>query len=136
MSISSTTDNGHLQRFPIVYGLTWSLFVAAAGTLILVIWAHFSDLSNSTLLNMVYVLHCSAVLYGSISGSRIARERGWYYGGIIGLTYALLMVLISLMIYNTFALDAAGVFRILLMTLIGAFGGIIGINFQAASKHE
>lgn len=117
-----------LRRFPILYGLTWALFYAVIGILLVSLWAHIHPMSASHLVTAAYVIHCAAVLFGSIAASRAAHERGWYYGGMAGLFYALIMVCIGLVVYNTFSLDAGGLFRVLLMALIGAFGGIIGVN--------
>lgn len=38
------------------------------------------------------------------------------------------MILIGVIVYNTFSMDPSGLFRVLVMALIGAFGGIIGVN--------
>lgn len=118
----------HLRRFPVFYGITWALFVAVLGTLAVSLWAHFHALSDNHIVIFAYLVHCVAVLFGAVSSSRAANERGWYYGGLTGLIYALIMVGIGITIYNTFSMDASGLFRVLLMVLIGAFGGIIGVN--------
>ncbi|MDQ0188735.1 TIGR04086 family membrane protein [Alicyclobacillus cycloheptanicus] len=117
-----------LRKFPILYGLAWSLFYAVIGILLVSLWAHVHPMSPKTLVMAAYIIHCAAVLLGAIAGSRAAQERGWYYGGMSGLFYAIVMICIGLFAYNTFSLDAGGLFRVLLMALIGAFGGIIGVN--------
>lgn len=119
-----------LRRFPILYGVTWGLFVAVIGTLLISFWAHFGTLTEGHMVIAAYVVHCIAVLFGALSGSRAANERGWYYGGVIGIVYALIMICIGLFVYNTFSMHAGGLFRFLLMALIGAFGGIIGVNTE------
>ncbi|WP_290587363.1 TIGR04086 family membrane protein [Alicyclobacillus sp.] len=117
-----------LRRFPVLYGLTWALFVAALGTLLVSLWAHFGTVSPDRTVLIAYVLHCLSILAGALAGSRAAAERGWYYGGLVGLCYAFLMILIGVVVYNTFSMDPGGLFRVLVMILIGAFGGIIGVN--------
>jgi putative membrane protein (TIGR04086 family) len=117
-----------LRRFPILYGLAWAMFIAVLGTLLVSFCAHFGSLSDSGILVSAYIVHCLAVIFGGISASRCKRERGWYYGGITGLIYAILMVIIGIIVYNTFSLDTSGIFRVLLMAVIGAFSGIIGVN--------
>lgn len=131
---SSVRDSARaLRRFPILYGLVWALFYAVIGILLVSLWAHWRPLSASHLTTAAYVIHCISVLFGAIVGSRAAGERGWYYGGMVGLFYAIVMLCIGLAIYNTFSFDAGGLFRVLLMALIGAFGGIIGVN---TGKHR
>lgn len=119
-----------MRRFPVLYGVVVALIWAIAGAVVVAFWAHFGNLSNGELTVAAYVVHCLSVVFGALGASRAATERGWYYGGITGLVYAVLMVATSLLVYNAFSFDAMGLFRVLLMTLIGAFGGIIGVGLQ------
>lgn len=128
MDLSFRTSVRSLRRFPVLYGLAWALFTAVIGTLTVSLWAHFHALSNGAITVAAYIIHCLAVLAGAVCASRASSERGWYYGGLTGFVYALLMVCIGLVVYNTFSVDSGGLFRILLMAVIGAFGGIIGVN--------
>jgi putative membrane protein (TIGR04086 family) len=115
-----------VRRVPVLYGLTYALFWAVIGAIVVTMLAHFGNLSNRGLVIGAYLIHCISVLIGAMAGSRAASDRGWYYGGLVGLIYALIMVLLSLLIYSSFSFDAAGLFRVLIMALIGAFGGILG----------
>jgi putative membrane protein (TIGR04086 family) len=126
MSLRGTM--GVLRRFPVLYGLAWSLFLALVGILCVAVWAHYGSPSDSHILVAAYVIHCLAIFLGGISGSRAAAERGWFYGGMVGLLYALVMIGIGLVVFTTFSMDPSGLFRLLLMCLIGCFGGIIGVN--------
>lgn len=118
-----------LRRFPLLYGLGWALFIAVVGTLLVSFWKHFGTLSDVHFVAASYTIHCVAVIWGAVASSRAACERGWYHGGITGLMYTVIMILIGLMVDNsTFTIDAAGLFRVLVLTLIGAFGGMIGVN--------
>lgn len=134
MESGMRTSTRALRRFPILYGLVWALFYAVVGILAVALWAHMRPLSASTITTLAYVIHCISVLLGSIAASRAAGERGWYSGGIVGLFYALVMLGIGLVVYNTFSWDASGLFRVLLMALIGAFGGIIGVNTASGDR--
>ena len=131
MNLSLRGTMHHLRRFPIFYGTTWALFTAVILTLLVSFWAHFRTLSPAHIVVFAYVVHCVSVLIGSLAASRSARERGWYYGGLTGLVYAVIMVGIGIAVDNTFSMDPSGLFRVLLMVLIGAFGGIIGVNTRS-----
>ncbi len=128
--VAGAITNGmrKLRKLPILYGTAWALFFAVIGILITFLWAHYGSATNSQLAIAAYLIHCLAVLFGSIAASRCKEEKGWYYGGLTGIFYAVIMVVIGLIAYNTLSMDPAGLFRILLMALIGAFGGILGIN--------
>lgn len=119
-----------LRRFPVVYGVVLALIWALIGAGVVAVWAQIHALTDNQLTAYAYVVHCVSVLFGALGASRAANERGWYYGGMAGLFYALVMVVLSLIVYNTFSFDATGLFRVLLMTLIGAFGGILGVALK------
>lgn len=119
-----------VRRFPILYGTAWSLFVAVIGTLAVSLWVQYSHISDVHLVALAYVIHCLAVLVGSVHAGRSTSDKGWFSGGVTGLVYAVLMIIIGVTLYNTFSIDKAGLFRVLLMVFIGAFGGIIGRNLH------
>lgn len=116
-----------LRRFPILYGCYWALLLAAIGIVIVFLLAQYGNLQPRGITAAAYIIHCAAVFFGSIAASRQCDARGWFYGGVTGLLYALIMVAIGLFVYNTFTFDGSGLFRVLLMAVIGAFGGMIGM---------
>ncbi|QQE77457.1 TIGR04086 family membrane protein [Alicyclobacillus sp. SO9] len=117
-----------IRRWPLLYGLAWSLFYAVIGTIFIGIWAHYSNLYPSTVIVSIYVVHGIAIFIGSLTASRHSGVRGWFYGGITALMYCAVMVVIGFVVYNTFMLDAPGLLRICILTLVGAFSGMIGVN--------
>lgn len=119
-----------ISRFPILRGSFVAFLLASIGTVIVFLLAQYGNLSDHDITIAAYVIHCFAVLFGAMSASKVANERGWFYGGLTGLLYALCMVAIGLFVYNTFTIDASGLFRVLLMGVIGAFGGIIGLSLR------
>ncbi|GMA59838.1 TIGR04086 family membrane protein [Alicyclobacillus fastidiosus] len=123
----STGRLGALRRYPVLYGCFWALLLAAIGIILVFLLAQFGNLQARGITAAAYIIHCIAVFFGSLAASRAARSRGWFYGGLTGLLYALLMVAIGLFVYNTFTVDPSGLFRVFLMAVIGAFGGMIGM---------
>ncbi|SIT07132.1 TIGR04086 family membrane protein [Alicyclobacillus vulcanalis] len=115
-----------LRAIPVVYGIVWSLCIALCGTLVVFLMAHYGEWSPERITTAAYVVHCIAVMWGAIAAARQAQGHGWFHGGATGLIYAILMVAIGLVVDNTFTFDASGLFRILLMSVIGAFGGVMG----------
>ncbi|MCL6454437.1 MAG: TIGR04086 family membrane protein [Alicyclobacillus sp.] len=130
MPSSNTGIRASLRRWPVLYGLIWAVVWALVGAVVVALWSQFGTLSSQRLAIAAYIVHCLAVVFGAVAASRCVSERGWYFGGFTGLVYALLMVVLSLLAYNAFSFDAAGLFRVLIMTLIGAFGGVIGMGLR------
>jgi putative membrane protein (TIGR04086 family) len=128
MDSAITSRMSHLKKIPILYGTVWALFYAVIGVLITFLFGHYGSATDGQMTIAAYIIHCLSVLFGSIAASRCKDDKGWYYGGLTGICYAVIMVLIGIVVYNTFSMDPAGLFRVLLMALIGAFGGIIGVS--------
>ncbi|RIV28636.1 TIGR04086 family membrane protein [Alicyclobacillaceae bacterium I2511] len=117
-----------MRRFPILYGLAWALLWSMVGILIIALWAHLTVMTPTKVVIGAYGVHCLSAILGGFVASRAANERGWFQGGMVGLLYALIMLLLSLVVYNAFPTDASGLFRVLLLTLMGAFAGVLGVN--------
>ncbi|WP_067619588.1 TIGR04086 family membrane protein [Alicyclobacillus acidiphilus] len=128
MPQNSSNRSITLRSIPVVYGCLWGLFIALIGTLIVFLLAQYGGLQAGGVTVAAYITHCFAVLFGGIAAARQVESRGWFHGGLTGLLYALFMISIGLFVYNTFTMDASGLFRVLLMAVIGAFGGMIGTS--------
>jgi putative membrane protein (TIGR04086 family) len=126
--MDTSENTRYLRQFPVLYGTTMALLWAVCSTIILFLWMHFGHISDSVVTIITYIIHCTATFFGGFKASRCVSERGWYYGGLTGLLYAAFMIFVGLVVYNTFSMDAGGGFRSVLMVLVGAFAGIIGIN--------
>jgi putative membrane protein (TIGR04086 family) len=118
----------NFRRFPLLYGLATALFWALLGTLCIGVYAHTAMPTDRTMVIAKYTIHCIAIFFGSLSASRSAGRRGWYYGGATALMYSFLMLCIGMVAYDTFSFDAAGWLRALVLTAVGAFCGVIGVN--------
>lgn len=79
----------------------------------------------------------SAVIIGTVisilfAGSCVAgkaKTRGWLNGAIAGIVYMLILYIISSLIVG-FRVDNHVIFMLILGTIAGALGGIVGINLK------
>jgi putative membrane protein (TIGR04086 family) len=120
---SATPERG----FPVLYGLFVALCLSIFG-MIAVIWlAQADDMTDGKIVVGSYIVHGLATFVGAFVASRRAKHReGWYVGGITGLLYSCVMTAIGFASFQTFTLDADGMFRILLMTVLASFAGVLG----------
>jgi putative membrane protein (TIGR04086 family) len=116
---------------PILYGLIVSLGVALAGIVLVATVLRWTALSERTLPYLTYTIHVISVLAGSGWAARLAGQRGWYYGMINGLGYALIVSLLALTSAEV-AWTPAALIQGLLLIIIGSFGGVIGVNVKRA----
>ncbi|CAM4358808.1 MAG: TIGR04086 family membrane protein [Paenibacillus macerans] len=114
---------------PTVSGLWYAFLWMMIGALILSLLLQGEMLDEPELALYTYLVHGIAVLFGGIVSGKRAKQRGWYQGGLTGLLYVVLLLLISFL-----ALDTSLTLRdcILLAPglVIGAFGGMIGVNLN------
>ena len=100
------------------FGFTLVLFLLFAVIL------RFSNISDSIIPGIVLIVSIISILCGASICTKDAKSQGWLWGGSIGGTYALLLYVIL----TGASLTATTIYLILGYILIGAIGGIIGIN--------
>ncbi len=76
-----------------------------------------------------YIIHIfSAIVGGMVSGKR-AGKKGWYHGGLTGAFYTLIILLISFLALDN-SLHLGNILWIGLAFVIGAIGGMFGVNLR------
>jgi putative membrane protein (TIGR04086 family) len=115
---------------PVIYGLVASFVTALISILITTLVLGWSSVTEAKLSTITYVLNMVAVVIGSMLSARQAGNRGWYYGGLTGLCYAVLITLLGLLMVQGPVFNLNNLFQSILMGLIGAFGGMIGVNLK------
>jgi len=119
-----------LNGAPIIYGLVASFVTALVSILITTLVMGWTSVAEAKLSTITYVLNMVAVVVGSMMAARQAGNKGWYYGGITGLAYAVLITALGLLMVQGPVFNANNLFQTVLMGLIGAFGGMIGVNLK------
>ena len=106
--------------------LTLLLTLLAAG---IYAWTH---LSFSVLPYIAFTINALSALIGALITAKQAKQSGWMYGALTAMLFSGLIATLGMMIdfHTTFSIQTA--FRILLLGLIGALGGVIGVNLTKA----
>jgi len=114
---------------PTLAGAMTACIWLAAGALLLSLLLRFGSMQESSLPMYALGLHgCSSFAGGFSSGKRSGRK-GWYFGGALGVVYALLIVLIGFLSVN--AGFSAHTWSLLAVVIpAGAIGGMIGVNLK------
>ncbi len=84
--------------------------------------------SNIPLFNTMIMI--ISITIGSIYVSISIGENGWINGGILGILYFLILVLLNYLFFKPFLIDMYLVGKLILSLVIGIIGGIIGINLK------
>jgi len=112
---------------PLLSGLLTAVIVMLAGVLVVSLILAGTGMTEQSLPLFVYFIHGAALLAGGYAVGRRKGVKGWYHGGMLGVIYWLLVVLIGFLSMN------AGIGQTSLMTAVvcfaaGAVGGIVGVN--------
>ncbi|TCS96460.1 TIGR04086 family membrane protein [Hazenella coriacea] len=114
-------------KSPLLLGqlFIWSLILL--GSFMIALLIRYTSMGMDALPIIAYMINALALLIGGFVSGRRSKQRGWYYGGLQGIIYALLVMLIGFLAFDTamvinpilFAISSFG---------ISAIGGILGVN--------
>ncbi len=83
--------------------------------------------AHTSLINSI-VMTISIVASSAILGKKL-KEKGWLNGAVLGFTYYFIIILLNLIFNRPLNMGSLLLLRLLIATLLGAIGGMIGINF-------
>lgn len=117
-----------ISTYNLIRGLILAFIITFTLLLILALVLRFTQVSESSipfLNNLVFII--SIVLTSALLG-RMAKESGWLNGALLGFIYYLVILILNLIIHRSLDLGMLIVFRLLMATILGALGGMIGVN--------
>jgi putative membrane protein (TIGR04086 family) len=80
------------------------------------------------LLNTITML--ISITVGSIYTAAKVKEKGWISGGIVGIAYYIILIALNVIFLRPLVFDIFSASKIILSSVIGVIGGIIGINLS------
>ena len=118
---------GMKNTHPILIGLLYTYAIAIVGALIFTLLLYWTSISDAKIPLVSYVITAVSLMIGGYITGRRAGERGWYYGGLMGIIYGIILVFIVFLAFNA-PINLRSLVLLLLTFLFGAFVGIIGVN--------
>ncbi|HZJ77156.1 MAG TPA: TIGR04086 family membrane protein [Oscillospiraceae bacterium] len=112
------------------YGLIRGYIVSLLFFLIGAILITYTSIGEGTIPFITSVIMIIGIVYSSIYCSIHLREKGWLHGGIIGLVYILMLVLLSKIFISGYSLNRVALYKIGLGVGTGVIGGILGVNIK------
>ncbi|GGG83542.1 TIGR04086 family membrane protein [Paenibacillus radicis (ex Gao et al. 2016)] len=112
---------------PVLAGILFAILWLAAGALLLSLLLHFGNMKENSLPAFSMGVHGLSSLAGGFVSGRRSGKRGWYYGGVLGVLYGLLILIIGFLAANADLSWHSGLLLVVAF-LAGAFGGMIGVN--------
>ncbi|MGN7453242.1 TIGR04086 family membrane protein [Paenibacillus pasadenensis] len=114
---------------PMLAGLVFAALWLALGALLLSLLLYAGSLNESSLPAWSLGIHGAAALCGGFTSGKRSGSKGWYHGGLLGLGYGLLVLIISFLAADA-GIGARTGILFLIVALAGAFGGMVGVNLR------
>lgn len=130
MNMMKRTARFHIAS-PLLSGILYAFIGLGASIFLLSLLLQFSSLQETSLPNLAYAAHGVCSLLGGITAGRRATRRGWYHGGLCGLVYGLVIMMIGFLSLDL-TLGSHSFFLLTLALVAGAIGGMTGVNTRKA----
>lgn len=111
-------------------GLIFSLIITILLVFILSLVLLYTPFKESKIPLFNTVIMIVSITIGSIYVSTKIGENGWINGGILGILYFLVLVLLNYLFFKPFFVDMYLLGKFILSLITGVIGGIIGINMK------
>ncbi|GIO55858.1 MULTISPECIES: TIGR04086 family membrane protein [Paenibacillus] len=117
---------------PTLSGLYYSFFWMMVGALILSFLLWSSGMKEQSLSRYIYVVHAVAAAFGGLVSGKRSGRRGWYQGGLTGILYGLMIIIIGFLALDS-SLRLGDLLLIAAVIASGAIGGMFGVNLKNKS---
>lgn len=114
-------------KSPLMMGQVWTWALVWIGTIVTALIMQYTSMQRATLPAIALVIHALALLIGGFMTGKVAGKKGWYYGGIQGIIYALALMVIGFLAFDT-GMTVNPLLFLLCAFGISAIGGILGVN--------
>lgn len=128
MNSMKSVSKFHISS-PVLSGLLYGFIWLALGTLALSMLLWLSGIQEEGLPKLTYVLHGISLFIGGMTTGRRAEQRGWYYGGLFGVLYCFIIMLISFLAFDA-GWSVSALIKLAAAFGVGALGGILGVNMK------
>jgi putative membrane protein (TIGR04086 family) len=108
-------------------GLLYTLALVLTGALLTALLLSYTNVRESSLPYFTYAINVIGLLLGGFVTGRRCGNKGWYYGGLTGLSYFLLVLLIGFLGFDV-PMQLMTLLYLLGAFFISAVGGIFGVN--------
>jgi putative membrane protein (TIGR04086 family) len=90
----------------------------------------FTSLSDDKTSLVVAAATLVSVIVAGFDAARGASTRGWFWGIMAGLVYAIILLVLMALVIKSVAVDSRTLTIVILSVAGGGLGGVVGINFK------
>ncbi len=109
-------------------GAIFSYLLTAIVFVIYGILLTYTEMTEEKIQIVVMITTVISVLIGGIIASKGVNSKGLIFGMLVGIIYALIMIMVSLCVLPVIKITSKMIMIVVLSISAGGIGGIIGIN--------
>ena len=117
---------------PFVIGVKYSIVSFLLTIIFLIIFSlvlTYTEIQENTIEPVIIILSSISILICSFVTSKKIKSKGIITGGILGVTYFLLLYILSSIFNASFSLNMYSIIMMISCVITGMIGGILGVNF-------
>ena len=118
------------RSIDILKSLAFAFILTAILLLIVAALLTFTSLKEDNIPILNTVIMILSIVVGSIKLAFKVEEKGWLNGGLIGIFYFLLLLLINFIFIRPFIFDIYTIGKFFICLIAGIIGGMIGVNIK------
>ena len=127
-SVSALSNVGNLQYSPIILGVLLAYCISLVVFVISSLLFTFTPMPEAIMPYLTYITSVFSILIGGIYAASKIGNKGWLNGGMCGILYLTGLFLLSIILDVEIIFGFQFISRLILSFVIGAVGGILGIN--------
>ena len=129
--VTENISNNFLSNFKnIMKGIVISFLITMGMLFVLAILLCYTNMKESLIEPCIIFVSSFSILIGSFLVMKKIRQKGLFYGMVLGIIYMLMIYLISSFISMNFSIGSGTIIMMLLGIISGVLGGIIGVNLK------
>lgn len=108
--------------------MIFSILIGIIITCLIGVLLAYTNINDNMLGTLIFVGTAISIFIGSTLLNRKFKKRGYLYGLIFGIIFFILIYTFSCLLSTSFIFNTTVLIYLLMATMSGAVGGIIGVN--------
>ncbi|OGO76889.1 MAG: hypothetical protein A2Y23_07870 [Clostridiales bacterium GWB2_37_7] len=130
--LGETQDEGGKNNTYMIMlkSLLFCLITSFVMILVYALILSFSSISDASMSKVTQTILIISIAISSAYGGKKTRRRGWLFGAVLGLIFTILLIPFGMALGQVFLMDINLIAKLLVAVVVGAIGGIIGVNLN------
>lgn len=111
-------------------GLGYAYMITLVCLLIYTGLLTFTDMSGENIIMTTSIVTTISAAIGGFYAAKKIKEKGLFYGILVGLLYIVFLMIVVFLAKDSFTFEITSLYKVLLTSLAGGIGGVLGVNFK------